>query len=79
MAGRFMTRVDTDRAAHSLSVVRASLMLGFAGAVEQNLLDMPGSPLMFMSEGHLLNVFLVQKHLKEFHKFHKEFHRSAQQ
>jgi len=47
-------------------LVRSALMLAFAGAVEQNLLDMPGRPLKLMEEGHLLNIFPVQKYLEEF-------------
>jgi hypothetical protein len=48
--------------------VRSALMLALAGAVEQNLLDMPGRPLQLMNRGHLLNVFLVQQYLEEFHR-----------
>jgi hypothetical protein len=49
-------------------VVRAALTLAFAGAVEQNLLDMPGRPLRLMDEGHLLNVIPTKEHLEEFHR-----------
>jgi hypothetical protein len=60
-----------NRAAHR-SVVRSALTLAFAGAVEQNLLGMHGSPVELMEKGHLLNVFPVQEHLKEFHESAKQ-------
>jgi hypothetical protein len=49
------------------NVVRSGLMLAFAGAVEQNLLDMPGRPLQLMKSRHLLNVDAVVEYLKVFH------------
>jgi hypothetical protein len=65
---KLITKIGTQSRTHQGHVVRSALMLGFAGAVEQNLLDMPGSPLQLMNEGYLLNAFPVQKYLKEFHR-----------
>jgi hypothetical protein len=50
------------------NAVRCALMLALAGAVEQNLLGMPGLPLDLMRKGHLLNVVPVEEYLKEFHR-----------
>jgi hypothetical protein len=51
----------------SQNAVRSAMMLAFAGAVEQNLLDMPGRPLQLMKNGHLLNTGPVVDHLRKFH------------
>jgi hypothetical protein len=67
-AGKLTTRASSRRNARREHVIHSALMLGFAGAVEQNLLGMPGRPLRLMNEGHLLNIFQVQKHLREFHR-----------
>ena len=67
IARKLLTRTKGQPGTRNGNVVRAALVLGFAGAVEQNLLDMPGRPLQLMNEGHLLNVFPVQKYLSEFH------------
>jgi hypothetical protein len=67
-ARRSMTRTGGRRNTRRENVIHSALMLGFAGAVEQNLLGMPGRPLKLMNEGHLLNVFQVQKYLREFHR-----------
>ncbi|MGA9625289.1 MAG: hypothetical protein WBQ65_12525 [Bryobacteraceae bacterium] len=67
-AGKLTTRPGGRRNPRRQHVIHSALMLAFAGAIEQNLLDMPGGPLKLMNEGHLLNVFKVQQYLKEFHR-----------
>lgn len=48
-------------------IVHCSLILAFAGAVEQNLLGMFGKPARLMSEGrHLLNVLPIKQYLRDF-------------
>jgi hypothetical protein len=67
-AGKLTTRTGGRRNPRREHVIHSALMLAFAGAVEQNLLDMPRRPLKLMNEGHLLNVSKVQQYLKEFHR-----------
>jgi hypothetical protein len=46
--------------------VVAAMMLAFAGAVEQNLLHMPGLPLVLINRGALIDTLLIRGYLSEF-------------
>jgi hypothetical protein len=49
-----------------VDLVRAALLLAFAGAAEQNLLGMPPRPLDLIDRGVLLNLLPVYNYLEEF-------------
>jgi hypothetical protein len=48
-------------------LVRAALLLAFAGAAEQNLLGMAARPLDLMDNGFLINAVPINSYLAEFH------------
>lgn len=53
-------------------IVHCSLILAFAGAVEQNLLGMFGKPVRLMNEGrHVLNILPIKQYLWDFIKEHR--------
>jgi hypothetical protein len=61
-------RCAAVRKSKGAKIIPAALLLAFAGAVEQNLMDMPGTPLELMRQGCLLNLSRVYEHLKAFHR-----------
>lgn len=66
-AGCRIREKGAEASSHDGRAVSSALMLAFAGAVEQNLLEMPGRPLRLMKAGRLLNVLPVLEYLREFH------------